>query len=193
MDYQYRIGSPRDDARLIRFYERDQILTHRKVHQLWQTDAEFSEIYSNALLEPQFGGFCWETPPLTTERLDADHECIVLASEAHQRIREDPTPFGEHFDSESLAVAFPNLGKSSIMIAPIPDSSFDGAPIATFLNSASSCRRNALWQLVGAKVSATVNRQPLWVSTAGLGVSWLHVRIDRKPKYYRYAPYREEP
>ena len=30
---------------------------------------------------------------------------------------------------------------------------------------------------------------PLWVSTAGLGVSWLHVRLDARPKYYRHDAY----
>jgi hypothetical protein len=28
-------------------------------------------------------------------------------------------------------------------------------------------------------------------STAGAGVSWLHVRLDDRPKYNGYAPYRE--
>lgn len=32
---------------------------------------------------------------------------------------------------------------------------------------------------------------PLWVSTSGLGVSWLHVRLDSRPKYYTYAPYKQ--
>ena len=31
---------------------------------------------------------------------------------------------------------------------------------------------------------------PAWVSTSGLGVSWLHIRIDTRPKYYSYAPFR---
>jgi hypothetical protein len=35
--------------------------------------------------------------------------------------------------------------------------------------------------------------RPLWVSTSGLGVSWLHLRFDRRPKYYTHAPYRLSP
>ena len=30
---------------------------------------------------------------------------------------------------------------------------------------------------------------PVWVSTAGMGVSWLHVRFDSRPKYYRWGEY----
>ncbi len=31
-----------------------------------------------------------------------------------------------------------------------------------------------------------------WVTAvlaAGLGVAWLHIRLDDRPKYYRHAPY----
>jgi hypothetical protein len=34
---------------------------------------------------------------------------------------------------------------------------------------------------------------PLWISTSGLGVYWLHVRLDARPKYYTYAPFRQWP
>jgi hypothetical protein len=34
-------------------------------------------------------------------------------------------------------------------------------------------------------------RKPVWLSTAGAGVSWLHVRLDDRPKYYGYRPYQE--
>jgi hypothetical protein len=28
-----------------------------------------------------------------------------------------------------------------------------------------------------------------WISTSGLGVPWVHVRLDSYPKYYQYRPY----
>ena len=31
-----------------------------------------------------------------------------------------------------------------------------------------------------------------WLSTHGLGVSYLHVRIDKYPKYYSFTEYRKE-
>lgn len=31
----------------------------------------------------------------------------------------------------------------------------------------------------------------IWFSTSGLGVYWLHLRLDRYPKYYTYTPYKE--
>lgn len=40
---------------------------------------------------------------------------------------------------------------------------------------------------------ARLGVRPVWLSTAGMGVSWLHVRLDARPKYYGFAAYREPP
>ncbi len=38
-----------------------------------------------------------------------------------------------------------------------------------------------------------IGAMPVWLSTAGAGVSWLHVRLDTRPKYYHHGPYRQPP
>ena len=38
---------------------------------------------------------------------------------------------------------------------------------------------------------ARIDYRTLWLSTSGLGVAWLHLRLDHEPKYYQYAPYRD--
>lgn len=53
-----------------------------------------------------------------------------------------------------------------------------------------AAQRRALWSHVGAALEARLGETPLWLSTAGMGVPWLHVRIVRRPKYYRHAAYR---
>ena len=37
-------------------------------------------------------------------------------------------------------------------------------------------------------MEARIDSNPLWLSTLGLGVAWVHIRLDRTPKYYQYAP-----
>lgn len=37
---------------------------------------------------------------------------------------------------------------------------------------------------------STSSSQPVWLSTCGTGVAWLHFRLDSVPKYYSYMPYR---
>jgi len=53
-------------------------------------------------------------------------------------------------------------------------------------------QQHALIAAVGGALSALVGSSPIWVSTSGLGVHWLHVRLDARPKYYTFAPYREQ-
>lgn len=31
---------------------------------------------------------------------------------------------------------------------------------------------------------------PCFWSTSGLGVAWLHMRVEQRPKYYTYQPYK---
>lgn len=52
-----------------------------------------------------------------------------------------------------------------------------------------------LFKLLGEKVISTIQKsedhhKKYWISTSGLGVSWLHIRIDTYPKYYNYEEYK---
>jgi hypothetical protein len=67
------------------------------------------------------------------------------------------------------------------------------AHLATFARGAPPEQQQALWQTVGAAVARRLSPAPLWLSTSGLGVAWLHVRLDKQPKYYTYPPYRSPP
>jgi len=48
-------------------------------------------------------------------------------------------------------------------------------------------------QRLAREALARLSDRPLWISTAGMGVNWLHVRLDSRPKYYRHAPYKTPP
>jgi len=43
---------------------------------------------------------------------------------------------------------------------------------------------------VAEAMTRRIGVKPVWLSTAGAGVSWLHVRLDDRPKYYGFGPYR---
>jgi hypothetical protein len=148
-----------------------------------------------------YSAYRWETPPLTAENLDRDFECVFLDS-PHLDIPPNPREFDEYFSrtDEELAVAFPNLGHDGIMISPCPTE----APAASnltdsfshlgaFTRTASMDRQHALWRAVGRSLQERIGAQPVWWSTAGGGVPWLHVRLDDRPKYYGHTPYRNAP
>jgi hypothetical protein len=48
--------------------------------------------------------------------------------------------------------------------------------LAAFVRLAPEEQRDALWQSVGKAMTSRVETKPVWLSTAGAGVSWLHVR-----------------
>jgi hypothetical protein len=50
-----------------------------------------------------------------------------------------------------------------------------------------------LWSTVASSMLLRLREDEgarVWMSTSGMGVSWLHVRLDRAPKYYTYLPYK---
>lgn len=157
----------------------------------WREDAAFRGFFNALLADSPFAAFRWETPPVTADTLSRPFEFVLLDSPglAH---RPDPEAFAEHFDDGQLVVTFPNLGGDAVMVVPCPlaDPSAYGH-LAVFVRLAPEHQRDALWRAVGEAMARRVGTRPVWLSTAGAGVSWLHVRLDDRPKYYGYAPYRE--
>ena len=103
----------------------------------------------------------------------------------------DSGDFAEHLMAASPVVRFANLGGDAEFVVPRPFNGPAAYPhLAAFLRHAPEAQRDALWRTVADAVDAMIGTAPLWLNTAGDGVPWLHVRLDRRPKYYRHAPYR---
>ena len=164
-------------------------------------DASFRSTFLELLAASPFQAYRWETPPLRADDLERDFECVFLDS-PYLDIPASPVDFAEHFDPSSgdLAVSFPNLGHDGIMIAPCPTGSTPSSGgtdsfshLGIFTRTATVAHQHALWQSVGTSLQERLSGTPVWWSTAGGGVPWLHVRLDDRPKYYGHAPYRRLP
>jgi hypothetical protein len=91
-------------------------------------------------------------------------------------------------------VVFANLGGDAILVAPTELAAASAyAQIGAFVRDAPPSQRDALWRAVGVAMLDRIGSRPVWLSTAGGGVAWLHVRLDDRPKYYGWAPYRRAP
>lgn len=157
------------------------------------TDPEFVAWYSELLAGSSFPAFFWEHPPLTSASLDTPLEFVLIDAGALASLPADPAPFRDYFDREPDAdvVTFPNLGGDARLIVPAPrvDAANYGH-LASFLRGAPSSQVHALWAALASAVLANTGDSPIWLSTAGFGVAWLHVRLDTRPKYYRHRPYK---
>ena len=53
------------------------------------------------------------------------------------------------------------------------------------MNKASEIQKRELWKKVALEANKMLkNNDNIWISTHGLGVNYLHVRICNNPKYY---------
>jgi len=167
-------------------------MSYADVIHLWQNDAGFRAFFINLLVDSPFSAFRWETPPITTATAYQPFEFVLLDS---PDLASDPDPiaFAEHFNAmvPGGVVEFPNLGRDAIMVVPCPDDPLsDYGHLAAFLLHSRKPQQHLLWELVGSAMQRRLGPRPVWLSTAGGGVAWLHVRLDDRPKYYGYAPYR---
>jgi hypothetical protein len=169
--------------------------SYRDVLEAWRDDSAFCGWFNDLLAEAAFSAFRWETPPVTEEISHQPFEFVLLDSPGLARAPE-PSAFAEHFraEPESDVLAFKNLGGDAIMVVPRPVASEDAyGHLGAFVRRAPEEQRKRLWQTVAGAMLHRVGEKPVWLSTAGAGVSWLHVRLDDRPKYYGFAAYRTTP
>lgn len=169
-------------------------ISFAEIIRAWQDDSGFRLWFNAELAGASFSAFRWETPSVTATTVSRLFEFVLLDSPMLAR-RPDPEAFATHFSSAERNIAtFPNLGGDAIMIVPCPIAAPSAyAHLAAFVRQAPEDQRHSLWQTVGAAMAQHVGEEPIWLSTAGAGVSWLHVRLDRRPKYYGFAPYKQRP
>ena len=169
-------------------------LLYSEVVGLWQRDAAFCEFFSWLLSEAPFAAYFFETPPVTSETADRPFEFVLVGSDQLARLRPDSSAFESQFASRGDGddvVTFSNLGGDATLIAPCPAApALAYSHLAAFSREAPEAQRIAFWRAVGAALENRIGARRTWLSTSGLGVSWLHVRLDSRPKYYQYRPYK---
>jgi hypothetical protein len=157
----------------------------------WSSDDSFRTFWLASLRTLEPAAYCWECPPVTAASVSQPFECVFVASPGLARAPADPEAFAGHFRRDREVVTFDNLGRDAVLVAPCPGPpGGDYSHLASFTATAPPAQQGALWQAVGKAMEARVGAKPAWLSTAGHGVAWLHLRLDDRPKYYQYAPYR---
>jgi hypothetical protein len=173
----------------IQILDEKQSLTYAQIVQKWQADEPFRTFFIGLLAEAPFAAYFWETPPVTKSTLERPFEFVLVNAPQLAQVPADRRTFAKYFIAEPV-VDFPNLRGDAHLVVACPQSAADDfAHLAIFSRHAPLAQQHYFWQRVGTAVSNQVGERPLWLSTSGLGVYWLHVRLDSQPKYYTFRPY----
>jgi hypothetical protein len=160
---------------------------------LCRDDEAFRGQLMGELARSPLAAYFWETPPITTSTLEHPFEFVLTEARALATASPEIGAFQEHFprDEGDGVVAFQNLGGDATLVVPCPLASADAyVHLAAFLRKAPAPQSHALFRRLATETLSRLSDRPLWISTAGMGIYWLHVRLDSRPKYYRHTPYK---
>ena len=168
--------------------------------QLQEKDSPLLQQMTNLLASSQHSAYFFETPSVTRSSVDTKHfQFVLVAAPQLAGVKADPDTFADYFDcDQKLVTSFMNLGGDAKLVAPCPlgsEQELDRyASLAPFMRSAPPHQVKAFWQQSAKVILDFIeSKKPdkkLWVSTSGLGVFWLHLRLDSYPKYYTFHPYK---
>jgi len=190
--YSTKISGRSDTAIRFKILKNDTPISFQEVFKLWENDADFIDFYVTAIKDFGFKAFFWEHPGLTKETIDRPYECILQKSENFDRRTVNEQAFADYLHSSNGAEDFLNLGKNARLV--IPTKKLDAEVykhFGSFILNAEAPQIHALFNKIGIIVQEEIENKPMiWLNTAGMGVIWLHVRMDTRPKYYRTKNYK---
>ena len=184
--------SPLDSGRVLhhKVLRDDEPITWRDLLDLLNHESHARLSLSAAITSAAFAEVFFECPPITSALLDEDAEFVLV--DASLSSNPDPSAFAKHLATtgELLVTTFQNLRGDATLVVPAPIA--DDARrnyLRSFLRTAPEVQVHSFWKQAAAAIQERINDVPVWVSTSGGGVPWLHLRLDDRPKYYSYRPY----
>ena len=138
--------------------------------------------------------YFFETPSIDKRNYDEKmFEFVLVDAPSLLNIEEDSDAFKEYFscDHSRTVVSFKNLGGDATLVSPCPELNNDNiySSLAPFTRKANENQVREFWRTSAAVLQDTISDKPTWMSTSGVGIFWLHLRLDSRPKYYTYTAY----
>ena len=165
----------------------------------WREDAAVRDFFIGELTRTPWRAFFWEMPPISHETLNRRYEYVSIDGPMLEIARADPQAFQAVLDAPDAGksvATFANLGGDAVLVAPRPlDHGSAYGHLGAFLRTAPGEQKHELLATLADAIDVRLQRRsdPIWISTAGQAVPWLHVRLDDRPKYYQHGPYRRRP
>lgn len=156
---------------------------------------------SQLLAETRFPDLYWECSPVSWPEVDTQQFTFVVldAQGSLNRSAASDDAFADHLQEASRSVAsFPNLGNDATLVVPAQVPDVDVPPdayghLARFVRQAPKEQQAVFWRTVSEAMTTSLKKatpEPVWLSTAGNGVPWVHVRADSWPKYVKHLEFK---
>ena len=182
---------PGHQGQHVRLYHQGEAVSYARLLEALVEDSAARALLLQVLASAAYAAYYWEVVPVCKASLDRPFECVLLDAVSLIGEPPDPDTFGRYFRADADVVRFDNLGGDALLVAPCPRGTLAAyAHLASFVREAPIEQRHELLRQVARSVCERLTHRPLWLSTAGNGVAWVHVRLDQSPKYYRHAAYR---
>lgn len=150
--------------------------TWKEIIKSWKTGKHLPDIN---------GSVFWETSAIKNGGNVAYKErTMSAASVLPITKRADSSPFREYLANKTSPVGFSNPTGSCTLVAP-PDTGKNFSHLGSFYKNASKNEIRALWKKVAVEIEKKLKkRDTVYVSTHGMAVPWLHVRICNNPNHF---------
>ena len=146
--------------------------------------------FNQLLSESDFKAYFWEVKPVTEAELNLPFEFVLVQSNSLNRISANDSAFSKYFERDKTVVNFANLrGDAELVVPTRLSDNTNYVHLAKFVRTAASHQIIDFWRKVVEIYRGKIGTEPKWLSTSGLGVHWLHARIDSRPKYYQHKEY----
>jgi hypothetical protein len=174
----------------------DAVVSFSDVIAAWRDEQEFRDFFIRQLAVAPYPAYFWEMPPIRRDTMGRHFEFVVIRSDALAHMPPDPDAFRAKFEGATRSVVmFRNLGRDALLVAPRPISETTNyTHLAAFLRTAPDVQRHELFLALARAIEAELQETAarIWISTSGLGIAWLHIRLDSFPKYYQHRPFAED-
>lgn len=153
-------------------------------------------LLKNVIINTENAGNFMEWPKLTHLSLKNPFHAVFLPS--NELAFTIPNPKAFNMDNQEKVIVIKNLSRDTMLVIPDLNSSKNFAHLTTFMIEVDEREDKELieqyWKAVGETIKTEIEKNGkngTWVSTSGLGIPWLHMRISQSPKYYHYKEYME--
>lgn len=186
------IGQNNNTVRF-RLQQDEQYLSFEEVFELWENNPDFTEFYTTELIKLDYQAFYWEHPALQTAFLQKRYECILQRSKPLEYLPSNENAFKDYLFEKAQVVDVMNLGKNARLVVPTKKTNKAiYNHLGKFIRLAEKEQITEVFKRVGKKIFEEIEQQKVvWLNTAGLGVIWLHIRMDTRPKYYKTKKYKD--